>query len=169
MKSHSCNRMKTKAMDALSYRVLEARFCAILGLVEPFRFECIPACTRCCRERGFVYMTEDDLRRAAAFLNLSPAAFERKYVYRTRRLLRLRKPPIAQCPFLEDQGCAIHPAKPAQCAAYPFWPEMISDRAAWKEAAACCPGIGAGPLIQIEAVHRIAAELGERHPNVFGD
>jgi Fe-S-cluster containining protein len=135
--------------------------------MEPFRFECIPACTNCCRQRGFVYLTEDNLRRAAAFLRLSAAAFERKYVYRTRNLLRLRKPRGSQCHFLRANGCAIHPVKPTQCVAFPFWPELVGDRAAWSEAATYCPGIGCGPPVPAGAVHRIAAEMRESYPGMY--
>ena len=57
-----------------------------------FRFACVPGCSRCCDVEGYVYLTEDDLLRAAAYVRLSAAEFERRYVYRTRHLIRLRKP-----------------------------------------------------------------------------
>ena len=44
------------------------------------RFECLRGCTNCCTRDGYVYLTEDDVRRAAAFLELTPAEFEKKYV-----------------------------------------------------------------------------------------
>jgi Fe-S-cluster containining protein len=135
--------------------------------MEPFRFACVPECTCCCRQRGFVYLTEGNLRRAAAFLRLTAEAFERKYVYRTRNLLRLRKPRNSQCHFLRERGCAIHPVKPTQCVAFPFWPELIADRGAWNQAAAYCPGIGSGPRVPVEAAHRIAAEMRESYPGVY--
>ena len=61
-------------------------------MVRGLRFECQPGCTECCQQRGFVYLTESDVERAAAFLKMTPAAFEQKYVYRTRRMRRLRVP-----------------------------------------------------------------------------
>jgi uncharacterized protein len=137
--------------------------------MDPIRFQCLPACTICCQQRGFVYLTEENLKRAAAFLRLSASAFERKYVYRTRTLLRLRKPRRSQCHFLRERGCAIHPVKPTQCVAFPFWPELVGQRAAWREAAGYCPGIGAGPLVAIETAHRIAAEMRESYPGVYSD
>ena len=45
---------------------------------EGLRFECQPGCTECCRQRGFVYLTEADLARAAEFVGMTTAAFERK-------------------------------------------------------------------------------------------
>ena len=67
-------------------------------MAQGVRFECQRGCTECCRQRGFVYLTEDDMVRAAAFLGITPEAFERKYVYRTRRLLRLRVPRPSRSP-----------------------------------------------------------------------
>jgi Fe-S-cluster containining protein len=113
------------------------------------RFRCQRGCTNCCDQPGFVYLTEDDLGRAARFLGLSAAEFEARYVYRTARRRRLRKPKNKQCPFLESGGCAIHPAKPTQCRTFPFWPELVESRQQWARTAQYCPGIGQGPLIQI--------------------
>jgi len=128
------------------------------------RFQCQPGCTICCRQTGSVYLSEDDLKRAAAYLALTPEEFESRYVYRTRHRLRLRKPPRSQCHFLMDDGCAIHPAKPTQCRAYPLWPEWLSGPEAWQDAAKVCPGIGQGPLIRIETALRTAAEMRAAYP-----
>jgi Fe-S-cluster containining protein len=131
------------------------------------RFTCIRGCINCCQQRGFVYLTEEDLRRAAVFLCLTPRKFERRYVYRTRHLLRLRKPRGAECPFLEGQGCGIHPAKPTQCRAFPFWPELIEDRGEWRETARYCPGIGRGGLVSIETVRQATEEMREGYPTMY--
>ena len=53
---------------------------------------CQTGCVTCCQQKGFVYLTEDDIVRAAAFLGMSAAEFERKFVYRTTNLRRLRTP-----------------------------------------------------------------------------
>src|SRR5262252_695242 len=127
-------------------------------MAEGLRFACQTGCTECCRQRGFVYLTPDDLVRMAAFTGMTPAAFEKKYVYRTSRQMRLRVPAGGTCPFLEENGCSIHPAKPTQCRIFPFWPELVESRREWlKVARGYCPGIGKGPLIQIE-IARAQAE-----------
>src|SRR5215470_11055878 len=105
------------------------------------RFACQPGCTRCCDMEGLVYLSEDDLKRAAKFVGMTARAFERKYVYRTAHQMRFRKPPDRQCPFLEEHGCSIHPAKPTQCRTFPFWPETIERKATWEVTARYCPGI----------------------------
>src|SRR2546422_9886189 len=122
------------------------------------RFECQPGCTACCEQNGFVYLTEADLSRAAQFLGMSAADFERRYVYRTRNQMRLRVPRAAHCYFLREGGCSIHPAKPAQCRLFPFWPELVESRRAWRKTARYCPGIGQGPLIRIEAARAMAED-----------
>src|ERR1700736_80546 len=73
-----------------------------------FRFECQAGCSACCETEGEVYLTEQDIERIAAHLQLTQADFEEKYVHRTKRTLRLRKPPGRQCLFHRDNRCSIH-------------------------------------------------------------
>jgi uncharacterized protein len=136
--------------------------------MQGLRFVCQPGCTRCCEVTGYVYLTENDLKRAAAYLGMSARSFEKKYIYRTKNLLRLRKPRGSQCHFLEKGGCSIHPVKPVQCRVFPFWPETIGSRAAWRDAGRMCPGIGKGPLIPIEGVMRVANEMREAYTGMYG-
>ena len=116
---------------------------------------------------GYVYLTEDDIRRAATFVGMSAKAFEAKYVYRTRHQRRFRKPPDKQCPFLEDRRCSIHPAKPTQCRTFPFWPEVVERPSDWNKTARYCPGIGKGELIQIGTAMEIAEEQRRAYPELY--
>jgi len=134
---------------------------------DGLRFTCQPGCVNCCQVNGFVYLSEQDLRRAAAFLGMTVRQFETQYLYRTRHLRRLRKPKHAQCHFLEDGGCRIHPAKPTQCRLFPFWPELVEDRGEWQRTARHCPGIGTGPLIQIGAAVEAASEMKTAYPTMY--
>lgn len=136
--------------------------------MRALRFTCQPGCTNCCEVTGYVYLTEQDLLRAARFLRMTPAEFERRYVYRTRHLLRLRKPRGKQCHFL-DGGCAIHPAKPTQCRLFPFWPELVEDRRAWERTGRSCPGIGKGDLIQIGTAVETASEMRTAYPSMYDE
>jgi Fe-S-cluster containining protein len=126
--------------------------------MDSVRFTCQKGCINCCNTKGFVYLTESDLKKAAKFVGMSAAAFEKKYVYRTSHLMRLRKPREKQCPFLLEHSCGIHPAKPTQCRTFPFWPELIERPAAWRATALYCPGIGKGPLIQIGTAMEMTEE-----------
>lgn len=105
--------------------------------------------------------------RLARHLALEAADFERRYVFRTKNLRRLRVPRHAQCTFLKDGGCSVHPAKPTQCRTFPFWPELIDSRAAWHKTGDWCPGIGKGDLVNIENARNVAEEMRAGHPNLY--
>ncbi|MGA2268984.1 MAG: YkgJ family cysteine cluster protein [Bryobacteraceae bacterium] len=136
-------------------------------MAEGLRFECQSGCTECCRQTGFVYLTEADLARVAGFLGMTAAAFERQFVSRTRNQMRLRMPRNSMCRFLRYDGCSIHPAKPTQCRIFPFWPELVESRREWNKTARWCPGIGKGPLIQIRAAREQAQEMREGYPWMY--
>jgi uncharacterized protein len=131
------------------------------------RFECQAGCTNCCEQQGFVYLTEEDLSRIAGFIGMTALDFERRYVYRTRNLRRLRVPRHSQCHFLRDGGCSIHAVKPVQCRIFPFWPELVDSKREWKKTAAWCPGIGKGELVQIESARARATEMRAAYPSMY--
>jgi len=134
------------------------------------RFECQPGCTNCCEQQGFVYLTEEDLNRIAEYVGTTAREFERRHVYRTKHLLRLRVPRYQQCHFLRDGGCSIHAVKPVQCRIFPFWPELVDGKNAkreWKKTAAWCPGIGKGGLVQIETAKELAQGMKTAYPSMY--
>lgn len=135
--------------------------------MSALRFACQQGCTRCCEVKGFVYLSEADVQRAAAYLKLTPAEFEERYTIRFRHVIRLRKPLDAQCHFLTEAGCSIHSVKPTQCRLYPFWPELVEDVSGWKEAGKTCPGIGKGELVQIGTACEIADEMRSAYPHMY--
>jgi uncharacterized protein len=138
----------------------------MVWMSQGFRFECQSGCTACCEQQGFVYLTEQDLTRIAERLGMTSAEFERKYVYRTRNLLRLRVPKQSQCHFLTAEGCSIHSVKPLQCRAFPFWPELVESRREWLKTKRYCPGLDQGPLIEIETAREKAREIKEAYPGL---
>lgn len=135
--------------------------------MEGLRFECQSGCTACCEQPGFVYLTEEDCARIAAFLGMPRDEFEARYIYRTPQLRRLRIPREVQCVFLKPDGCSIHPVKPVQCRVFPLWPEVVKDYQSWGEAGKQCPGIGKGELIQIEAIEAGVAEMKAAYPSMY--
>lgn len=118
-----------------------------------------------------VYLSEDDLKRAAKFVGMSARGFEKTYVYRTAHQLRFRKPREKQCPFLitegSRKGCSIHPAKPTQCRTFPYWPELVGNPVSWKATAKYCPGIGKGELIQIGTAMEMTEEQRLAYPEMY--
>jgi len=131
------------------------------------RFECQAGCTICCEQPGFVYLTEEDLGNIAKYLGMTASDFERRYVYRTKHLIRLRVPRQQQCPFLGGGGCSIHAVKPVQCRMFPFWPELVEDKREWKSTAKWCPGIGKGELVQIETARELAGQMRAAYPTTY--
>jgi uncharacterized protein len=136
-------------------------------VTKGLRFTCQAGCINCCDQTGYVYLTEDDIRRAAKFVGMRARAFEAKYVYRTAHQRRFRKPRDKQCPFLLGHGCSIHPAKPTQCRTFPFWPELVENRELWNRTGSYCPGIGKGPLIQIGTAMETAEEQRRAYPEMY--
>lgn len=131
------------------------------------QFSCVPGCINCCDQKGYVYLTEKDMANAAKFVGMTVQSFESKYVYRTKHLLRLRKPQKSQCHFLLQGGCSIHPVKPVQCRTFPFWPELVKSRKEWTLAGRYCPGIGTGELVQIGTAIEIASEMETAYPTIY--
>ncbi len=44
------------------------------------RFLCQSGCIRCCEQKGFVYVTRDDIARLAEHLGITRAEFRRRYL-----------------------------------------------------------------------------------------
>jgi hypothetical protein len=131
------------------------------------RFSCQRGCTRCCTQKGWVYLSGEDVSRLAEFLAMSAAELLDRYVYSTKYTLRLRKPRQTQCPFLKADGCSVHPAKPTQCRVFPFWPELIEDKKELKETARWCPGIGKGDIVSVETLEESAREMRTAYPRMY--
>jgi Fe-S-cluster containining protein len=131
-----------------------------------FRFECQRGCTNCCTKSGHVFVTEEDIGRIAEYLGLERAAFEQRYVYRSKLGARLTVPRADGCHFLVEGGCSIHEVKPLQCLVFPYWPENVAARSAWKGLRRYCPGVGVGPLVQIETVRAQAQAYRDAFPEL---
>jgi hypothetical protein len=44
---------------------------------------------------------------------------------------------------------------------------LVESLAEWQKTAGYCPGMGKGPLIQIEAAHEQAREMREGYPEMY--
>ena len=120
---------------------------------DPVRFECQPACFKCCTKPGIVHFDREDIRKAADFLKTSPAEFKKTYLIRDEGKWVLEVGEEGEpCIFLTDQGCCIHEGKPKQCSSYPFWRENMESRPMWRLVGGFCPGIDIGPMIPIATI-----------------
>jgi Fe-S-cluster containining protein len=129
-------------------------------------FQCQPGCIRCCEREGSVYLNGDDILRLAGHLGITRTEFRRRYLCGRGPLLRLRKPRQKQCPFLAASGCSVHSAKPLQCSAFPYWPELLADAGQRREVAGYCPGMNHGPLVNMESARRIAGQVQRAFPQL---
>jgi Fe-S-cluster containining protein len=123
---------------------------------DGLRFEC-RRCGGCCTgSPGTVYVAADELQPLADFLEIDIGELQRRYLGPLRDSFTIREHPDGRCLFYAN-GCAIYPARPRQCATYPFWLNNLRSEAKWKAAARECPGIGSGKRFSREQILAILA------------
>ncbi len=87
-------------------------------------------------------MSEDECVRIAAFLGMTPSSFRSRCCEKRNGSLSIRAGTDGACVFFrEGAGCGIHPVKPRRCSLWPFYPALLKDPQAWREAMDACPGI----------------------------
>lgn len=109
--------------------------CPRLKPSDEFSFACA-GCGDCCRSRRDLVLSGLDLYRLARWMRLPPRtvaeAFCRREIGAASCLPVLVLRPSARtgdCPFLEGDGCAVHPARPLACALYPLGQSIDPDTA----------------------------------------
>ena len=98
-----------------------------LALGDTFSFSC-RGCGGCCKDRQDIVLSGYDLYRLCARLQLPPElvlnAFCRVYTGKVSLLpvarLQPREDSGNNCPFLFNNRCSVHEAKPLVCALYPL-------------------------------------------------
>lgn len=101
-------------------------------------------CGNCCQGQGGIVLTAADVHRLCRHLNTDPASFAGAYVETVNGKDRLRTNDQGWCIFFAD-GCAVHPAKPTICRAWPFFRGNMVDASSWAMAQDACPGINPKP------------------------
>jgi len=108
----------------------------------PFRWQCRRSGNCCAIPGGFVRVDAAEVAAIAAHLGMSEAAFRSRYLQPDGE--RLKEGLGNRCVFLQDgapAGCAVYPVRPAKCASFPFWPELLTDAALRARLLRTCPGI----------------------------
>lgn len=124
------------------------------------RFECT-RCGLCCRGSGRVEVSDEEIERLAARIDVTPDEFRAMYTRKGRRgRIDLRDKADGDCVFFdEDRGCTVYEDRPAQCRTYPFWRSALHDPESWRVEGGHCEGIGRGEIVPAE---HIRAQL-DRH------
>ncbi len=122
---------------------------------EGLRFQCTE-CGQCCTGGpGYVWLKEEDILSISEQLGISPEEFVRDYTRSVfDRVALIEDPKSYDCIFLEGKRCKIYQGRPRQCRTFPWWPEYLSTKEAWNEAAQRCEGINHpdAPLIPFEKI-----------------
>jgi Fe-S-cluster containining protein len=131
------------------------------------RFRCT-GCGQCCSggPDHHVFMDEREAESIRRHLGLTAPWFRRRYLRRTRQGdLVLNNGGGGRCVFLAaDNACRIYAARPLQCRTYPFWPETVQSRAAWRREAARCEGIGHGGIVPLARIRAALAKHKKAEP-----
>jgi len=129
------------------------------------QFSCTQ-CGNCCSgSPGFVWFDEAEGQAMATSLNLTVDEFYKKYARKLMGRWSLTEVRIAgkyDCVFLrrDDAGkalCSIYQTRPQQCKTWPFWPELLESKKAWKEASRKCPGMDTGKLYPAQHIRLVRA------------
>lgn len=136
-------------MDQRLQSILEHYESLKIGLDEPFSFHC-KQCGKCCIHREDILLNPNDLYRLSKYLGLQPQEIVEQYcetyIGETSRMPVVRLLPrgsVRRCPFLKNQKCSVHAAKPVVCAMYPIGRSIL-----FGQQAAEAPDEAAVPKIQ---------------------
>ena len=102
-------------------------------------FECC-RCGDCCKGYGGTYVSEEDIRRIAAHIEVEITDFKARYCQMSGDRPVLSQAENGYCVFW-DELCTIHPVKPRMCRRWPYIEAVLTDHQNWKSMGASCPGI----------------------------
>jgi Fe-S-cluster containining protein len=108
-------------------------------------FECT-RCGRCCKGGGRVEVSDAEIARLAAALDLDESAFRESYTCAGRKgRVELAEGRGGRCVLYDGRGsCQVYEDRPSQCRLYPFWPSVFASRENWEDEGRLCEGIGQG-------------------------
>jgi uncharacterized protein len=122
---------------------------------DGLRFECT-RCGKCCTGApGYVWLTDEELRKLAAFRGEKVSEFTAVYTRKARGGISLREKANGDCVFWEaQQGCTVYKVRPDQCRTWPFWESNLESEATWERTEGVCPGSGQGEIIPVDEILR---------------
>lgn len=122
---------------------------------DGLHFKCTE-CGKCCTGGpGVINITEQEIDKAAHYLNISASTFKKLYTKTKDNQYSLvqKKSQNYDCVFLKNKKCQIYPTRPLQCRTFPWWKENLNSEESWKEIAKECEGINTqAPLVPYEKI-----------------
>ena len=94
------------------------------GFKEGYCKECGGRC--CTGESGYMWISEEEAKKAASFLLMDLQSFAAKYLLSANGKLSLKEKRYKDghaCAFFDEEAkqCSIYEARPLQCQTFPFW------------------------------------------------
>jgi len=135
------------------------------------KFSCL-RCSSCCRnDAGFVYLSEDDLKKLTSALNTNRKIFINTYCrwvsdMRGNEVLSLKEKSNYDCILWENSGCSVYSARPLQCVTFPFWDNILASEKNWEIASSGCPGINSGDTHTENDINE-TIKMREREPVIY--
>lgn len=133
---------------------------------EGLHFGCT-VCGRCCTGgSGYVWVSQDEINKIAAQMELAPLIFEQVFVWTVRsKKQSLKEYPNGDCVLLNDRTrrCRVYEERPIQCRTWPFWTQNLVSPRTWAATASTCPGCNRGKLYALDEIEerRKAFELSD--------
>ena len=129
---------------------------------DGIRFEC-QGSGNCCVSKGsygFVYLSNNDLKRLSKYFNISIKQFKEKYSQITDGFIHLieKKSFNGNCIFLKNNRCTVYKGRPSQCRSWPFWNENMNIKVWNEDISINCPGIGKGKRIKSDKIDKFLKE-----------
>lgn len=126
---------------------------------DGLRFTCTQCGDCCTGEPGYVWVTDDEIRRIAEYRGISLGEMRINHIKLALGRVSLREFANGDCTFLDGatRRCTIYPVRPAQCQTWPFWNSNLETEEAWQHVTQVCPGAGCGELVQLEQIQARAA------------
>lgn len=97
----------------------------------PYKFDetkCNQCEGNCCiGESGYIWITQQEIRKLAKFLNISMEDVVKKYLFKSAYKYSIKEEKLSTnnyvCVFfdLNKKQCSIYEARPNQCRTFPFW------------------------------------------------
>lgn len=132
--------MAASASGGTLSAVSRARRFQQLWYADGLTFACTQ-CGKCCygASQRQITLNEAEQQAAADHLGIGKTDFANRFIIPGTD--RLQANESGACKLLDGGKCSIHPARPTQCATYPFWGPHLASAVDWKVAASQCEGI----------------------------